>query len=109
MLLQFAGARHEPQVVRREVLTLKDAAQYLRLPLAAVRSHAQRGDIPGRQIGKKWRFLKSALQQWLAQPSSQSVLLGMFGAFKDDESLPELRKAIYAARGRPEVDPEENE
>jgi excisionase family DNA binding protein len=92
-----------------DVLTLAEAARYLRVPQATVRKRAQSGDIPGQQIDKDWRFLKSALQQWLSQPSSRSVLLSMAGAFKDDETLPELRKAIYAARGRPEVDPEEGE
>jgi len=88
-------------VVRQEVLTLKDAALYLRLSAAAVKASAQRGEIPGRKIGKEWRFLKSALQQWLSQPSSRLTLLSMAGAFKDDETLPELRKTMRAAR--PEV------
>jgi hypothetical protein len=36
----------------------------------------------------------------------RTALLEQAGAFKDDETLPALRAAIYAARGRPEV-PEE--
>ena len=96
-------------VVRQEVLTLQEAARYLRLPPASVKKYAERGDIPGRQIGKEWRFLKSALNEWLGRPNSRSVLLSMAGAFKNDETLPELRKAIQAARGRPESEEETND
>ena len=77
-------------VVRQEVLTLQEAARYLRLPPASVKKHAERGDIPGRQIGKQWRFLKSALNEWLGRPDSRRLLLSMAGAFKNDETLPEL-------------------
>ena len=96
-------------VVRQEVLTLQEAARYLRLPPASVKKHAERGDIPGRQIGKQWRFLKSALNEWLGRPDSRRLLLSMAGAFKNDETLPELRKAIHAARARPESDEETND
>jgi len=93
-------------IVRQEVLTLADAARYLRLPQATLKKYALRGEIPGRQIGKEWRFLKSALQDWLRRPGGKSVLLGMAGAFKDDETLPELRRSIQAARGRMQSDSE---
>ena len=83
-----------------EVFTLAEAARYLRLPQDTLRKHASRGDIPGRQIGKHWRFLRAALDDWLRRPSSKSVLLEMAGAFKDDDTLPELRKAIQAARAQ---------
>ena len=96
-------------VVRQEVLTLKEAARYLRLPPASLKKYAERGDIPGRQLGKEWRFLKSALNEWLGRPNSRSVLLSMAGAFKDDDTLPELRKAIAAARGRQKAEQEMND
>src|SRR5262249_37057888 len=91
------------QVKVGDVLTLAEAARYLRLTQEAVKKHAQRGDIPGRLIGKQWRFLKAALDCWLAQSNSKTAFLQQFGALADDPYLPELRKAIYAARGRPET------
>jgi hypothetical protein len=36
-------------------------------------------------------------------------LLSMAGAFKDDDTLPELRKAIAAARGRHKAEQEMND
>lgn len=40
---------------------------------------------------------------------SRSALLSMAGAFKDDDTLPELRKAIAAARGRQKTGSEPND
>ena len=46
-----------------EVLTLAEAAGYLRLSEAAVLSAIQSQGLPGRLIGGEWRFLKPAIQQ----------------------------------------------
>ena len=88
------------QTKTNEILTLAEAARYLRLSQEAVKKQAQRGHIPGRQVGKHWRFLKAALEDWLRRPSSKSVLLEMAGAFKDDPHLDEIVKNAYAERRR---------
>jgi hypothetical protein len=51
-----------------EVLTLEEVADYLRLPIDAVRDHAVQGLLPGNAIKGEWRFLKSAIDRWLATP-----------------------------------------
>src|SRR5438309_1852552 len=86
-----------------EVLTLVEAARYLRVAAKAVKQRALSGDIPGRQIGTEWRFLKTALDEWLRRPNSKTMLLQMAGAFADDESLPELRKSILSSREKQQV------
>lgn len=86
------------------VLTLEDAAAFLRLPEETVERRAALGEIPGRQIEGAWRFLLSALEDWLRRPDPRSVLLSQAGALAEDESLEELLAQIYAARGRPEVE-----
>jgi excisionase family DNA binding protein len=48
------------------VLTLEELADYLRLPIASVQRHAMLGQLPGQAIGGEWRFLRSAIDQWLA-------------------------------------------
>ncbi len=90
----------------QQVLTLEDAATFLRLPEETVHRRAAMGEIPGRQIEGAWRFLLSALEGWLQTPDQRSVLLSQAGALADDESLEELLAGIYTARGRPEVDPD---
>jgi excisionase family DNA binding protein len=85
------------------VLTLPEAARYLRLRKDLVEKYAQQGLIPARQIGDEWRFLRAALDDWLRTPdSSWNELMKQVGAFSDDETLDEIRAAAYAARGRAE-------
>jgi excisionase family DNA binding protein len=87
----------------REVLTLEEVARYLRLPKDAIVRQLARGAIPGRQIEDTWRFLKAAIDDWLRSYDSRTLLLQQAGALAEDESLPTLRKKIYAARKRPEA------
>lgn len=89
-----------------DVLTLEETSKYLRLPVETVLHQALQGSIPGRQIGNEWRFLKVAIDDWLRSKDSRSILLSQAGAFSYDDSLPELRKAVYQARGRSEIDEE---
>jgi excisionase family DNA binding protein len=92
------------QVVENtEVLTLAEAAAFLRVSQEAVMRLVVQQALPGRQIEGEWRFLRAALADWLRQRSGKAVLLGQAGALADDESLPEVRAAIYRDRGRPEA------
>ncbi len=87
-----------------EVLTLEAAAQFLKLPSSALVQQAEAGRIPGRQVGGSWRFLLSALEDWLGRRNSKAIFLEQAGSFRDDESMDELVAEIYKARGRPEVE-----
>ena len=67
----------EPSPVRAagwpEVLTLAEAAAFLRVPEAdVVRMVGPRG-LPGRLIGSEWRFSRTALDDWLRTPPSPPV------------------------------------
>jgi excisionase family DNA binding protein len=87
-----------------EVLTLAEAAKFLRVPENEILRLVGPNNLPGRQIGSEWRFLKSALRDWLAnppKPSSKEALLSLAGAWKDDPQLDELVRKIYQDRGRP--------
>lgn len=48
-----------------DVLTLAEAAAYLRVPEQEVLRLAEHRDIPAQRIGGEWRFLKRALGHWL--------------------------------------------
>lgn len=88
-----------------EVLTLAEAAAYLRLREAdVIELHHSQG-LPGRLAGQEWRFLKSALQLWLstgtptlqAQKESQ---LALAGKYKDDPDLMRICEEAMRQRGR---------
>jgi excisionase family DNA binding protein len=98
----------EPSPIRAagwpEVLTLAEAAAYLRVQEAdVVRMVGPRG-LPGRLVGSEWRFSKMALEQWLRtppEPSSKESLLALTGVWKDDPDIEEMLQEIYRQRGRP--------
>lgn len=50
-----------------EVLTLDEAAAYLRVHPRTLRMKARAGTIPGAKIGKVWRFHRRQLEAWLMQ------------------------------------------
>jgi excisionase family DNA binding protein len=89
--------------LEKQVLDLADAAIFLHLPRQKVRALAQAREIRGRKVGRDWRFLKSDLENWVrGELDPTHALLQQAGLFKDDESLPQILKDIYTARGRPE-------
>ncbi len=49
-----------------EVLTLAGAAALLEVDEAAVAQLAEAGELPGRRIGKEWRFARQAILDWLS-------------------------------------------
>src|SRR5262245_45815856 len=86
-----------------EVLTLPEAAAYLRLPEQEVIAAATSQGLPGRLVSGEWRFLKAALQQWLSvsQPSAEmrrAAQMALVGAWKDDPTVDQLREEIEKYR-----------
>ena len=56
----------QPAVSRREILTPREAADYLSVHVRTIYRLAKHGDIPGRKVGGSWRFKKDALDEWLS-------------------------------------------
>lgn len=57
---------------RSEVLTLRDAAKLLRLNPATVYVLARTNKVPGRKVGRAWRFSRTAILETLKQPERTS-------------------------------------
>ena len=58
-------------VAADEVLTLDQTAALLKVAADAVKTRAERGDLPGRCFGDQWRFSRTAVLGWLAAGESQ--------------------------------------
>jgi excisionase family DNA binding protein len=89
-----------------EVFTLSEAAAYLRLSEADVINLIHAQGLPGRFTGSEWRFLKSAIDQWLSSgsPTPQArkeAQLALTGKYKDDPDLMRICEEAYRQRGRP--------
>jgi len=87
-----------------DVLTLQEAAEYLRVSTDEVDALATRCVLPGRKIGDQWRFHRCALVDWLSQSSPLERLMRHAGATKDDPNRDEILRMIYEKRGRPMVE-----
>lgn len=65
-LLQWLARNLHP------VMTLREAARYLRLHTAELQTLAESGIVPAFKVDDKWRFLKTALDEWmLAQRAAE--------------------------------------
>jgi excisionase family DNA binding protein len=87
-----------------EVLTLAEAAVYLRMPEPDVLRLVAEQALPGRRLGNEWRFLKTAIQQWLSTTpakENKEAWMGLAGAWKNDPFVEEELREIYRRRGRP--------
>ncbi|MCK4873619.1 MAG: helix-turn-helix domain-containing protein [Phycisphaerales bacterium] len=63
-----AGSRSSADTVPTgAVFTIDDLVVYLKLPKSTVYKLAQEGKIPGRKVGKHWRFHRDTIDHWLKQ------------------------------------------
>jgi len=56
-----------------DVLTLEDAAAYLKVEYGQIRRLLKEQGLPGRKIGDEWRFLRGAIADWLRAPGGNAV------------------------------------
>jgi excisionase family DNA binding protein len=56
-------------VQTKDVLNAEEAAQFLGFNPYTIREKARLGEIPGRKIGREWRFSRRRLLEWLEEDS----------------------------------------
>ncbi len=94
------GKKH-PLGSSSNVLSLTEAAAYLRVSPAAVLDAVSAQRLPGRLIAGEWRFLDSAIDDWLRRPDDPDFWATHLGALRDDPFLSSMLEDIYKQRGRP--------
>jgi len=67
---ELRNPKSEIQV--REILTPREAAEYLSVHVRTIYRLVKNGDIPGRKVGGSWRFKKNALDEWLSWKETPS-------------------------------------
>jgi excisionase family DNA binding protein len=73
-----------------EILTPQEAADFLRVPLLTVQRQAKAGRLPGRRVGKEWRFSRTMLLEWVASgPDRHDLKLYDRRARDDTENGPD--------------------
>ncbi len=106
-------ANGTPPAPAAEVLTLAEAAAFLRVPADALRGDAAAGRVPGRLVGGDWRFHRAGLLDWLSRPEPDARTTTTSGAelaehirktsaevpfHETEEEVEAFLAAIYAAR-----------
>jgi excisionase family DNA binding protein len=93
--------RKLPKVSSKEVMNLSEAARFLRLPARTVERLVNEQGLPGRKIGKDWRFLRAAIEGWL-QPGKVKggSVLDQAGIYANDPDFDEFCRLIERNRQR---------
>lgn len=90
-----AGERRSRGV--SEILTIRDVAAYLKLPVSTVYRLAERRELPGHKVGRQWRFHKSILDDWFRHHAA-SLRVNLLVV--DDEEV--IRQFLVAALQTPQ-------
>jgi len=86
-----------------EVMTLAEAATYLRVTEKDIVHLVRKQGLPGREVGNDWRFLRASIDSWLGRPevpSQARFWQTHFGALKADPYLADIVREAYRRRGR---------
>jgi excisionase family DNA binding protein len=95
--LVFSSFNSVSETPRHSLLTVKETAEYLRIPLPTVYYLVQRGRIPAVQIGGRWRIKKISLDRDILREERQgqpSVLV-----VDDAPGIQELLKTYLKKHG----------
>lgn len=60
----------------KEVMTVKEAAEFLGLKPFTVRMYARKGTVPAMRLGGQWRFIKADLLAFLRSKGAQEQANG---------------------------------
>ncbi len=61
-----------------EVMSIDELAAYLKIPRSTLYKLARHRSLPGQKVGRRWRFHKAAIDDWLRQhPQSSDERQGM--------------------------------
>lgn len=69
----FADDPLEEEFSELDVLTLEEAAIYLKIEFSELRRMIKEQGLPGRKIGEEWRFLRGAIADWLRAPGGSKT------------------------------------
>lgn len=48
-------------------LTIEEVAEFLKVSKVTIYGMAAKGKLPGRKVGRAWRFSKKKLEEWLEE------------------------------------------
>ena len=76
---RFVVGRAASEAPGPDVLTVEQLAEFLQVDEKEVRALAAKGELPGRKLGRHWRFSRQAVLDWLATPERKRRAAGFEG------------------------------
>ena len=58
----------------KEIMTIKEVSEYLKMNYRTVYRLAERGEIPAFKLGKNWRVKKDLLDKWIEEQIKRNNL-----------------------------------
>lgn len=55
-----------------DIMSMDDLAEYLRISKSTLYKLAVENKLPGQKIGKRWRFHREAIDEWIKHGSGHS-------------------------------------
>jgi len=83
----------------REILNIDEAAQLLGISTKTFQKVLRDGEVPGRKIGREWKFSRRALIDWVAAGRARDFI-GR-DSIADDRAQAHIAKASAASHRRP--------
>lgn len=56
-----------------DILSIEQLATYLKISRSTLYKLVRGGRLPGQKVGKRWRFHKDAIDEWLKQHPEKGV------------------------------------
>jgi excisionase family DNA binding protein len=78
----------------REVMDIRQAAEYLGISGDSLYRYASEGFIPAFKLGNRWRFKRSLLDQWMIEQSGR----GSKSRGNEIAVMPKQKKPVRGAR-----------
>jgi excisionase family DNA binding protein len=80
------------------VLTVEGLAHYLRLPISTAYRLAERREIPGFKVGRRWRFYRPVLDEWFRRRAATRLVTILIA--DDDPRICQLFESALAGNDR---------
>lgn len=59
-------------ILQKNIMTIREVADYLSVHTATIYKYAQKGEIPAFKIGSDWRFTKKHIDEWIEKRTKRN-------------------------------------
>jgi excisionase family DNA binding protein len=62
------------EILNKEILNIEEASAFLAVSTKTFQKVLREGDMPGRKVGREWKFWRQALAEWVGRGKSRDFL-----------------------------------